>query len=303
MTFLAVLITLVIERMAAQHRPARHFAWFERYCRWLAGMSSLGGLMSHAWGAVVVLIPILATVLWLQLVSAEMGILFHLPFSVVVLLYCLGPRDLGDDADAFLAARDSGDNERATELAQQLCRSKVTAAEPRRSFAVARAVVILANRSVIAPLFWFVVFGPVGAAAYRLIHQLAERLQTEQCPASMQRGSDDMRHIADWLPSRITAAGYAIAGNFDAVAHAWRSFDYLPGDGPLDEADNLLANTGLAALDTFPDDADELAGDAGLAGHTALIPPVVEDALALVWRSLAMWVAVIGGGSLIALMA
>ena len=75
------------------------------------------------------------------------------------------------------------------------------------------------------------------------------------------------------------------------------------GDGPLDEADNLLAQTGLGALDTFPDDADELAGDAGAVADSELIPPVVEDALALVWRSLAMWVALIGGVSLVAALA
>ena len=114
-----------------------------------------------------------------------------------------------------------------------------------------------------------------------------------------KRYSDEARHVADWAPARITAIGYAVAGNFDAVAHAWRSFDYGPSDGPLTEADQLLANTGLAALDTFPDDVEELAagdepmGDAG-------IPPVVEDALALVWRCLALWVTVVGGGSLVA---
>ena len=35
----------------------------------------------------------------------------------------------------------------------------------------------------------------------------------------------------------------------------------------------------------------------------ALVAPVVEDALALVWRSLAMWLTVIAGGSLVAALA
>ena len=161
-------------------------------------------------------------------------------------------------------------------------------------------MLILASPRLIAPIFWFVAFGAVGAAAYRAIQLLAERLQQEECPQAMQRHSDEMRHIADWAPARITAAGYAIAGNFDAVAHAWRTFDYAPSEGPLDEAEHLLANTGLAALDTFPDDAEELGDVADGTLDATLIPPVVEDALALVWRSLAMWMTVIAGGSLVA---
>jgi membrane protein required for beta-lactamase induction len=109
-----------------------------------------------------------------------------------------------------------------------------------------------------------------------------------------------MRQIADWAPARVTAAGYAVAGNFDAVAHAWRTFDFVPTQGPLTEAEHLLAQTGLAALDTVTEHAGDLHDDT--AGEI-LIPPAVEDALALVWRSLAMWLAVIAGGSLVAALA
>jgi membrane protein required for beta-lactamase induction len=118
----------------------------------------------------------------------------------------------------------------------------------------------------------------------------------------MQAYSDEMRHIADWAPARVTAAGYAIAGNFDAVAHAWQTFDYVPDTGPIDEAERLLAKTGLAALDTYPNEAEALDGE--LAGIDAgLLPPVVEDALALVWRSLAVWLAVLAAGGLVAALA
>jgi AmpE protein len=300
MTFLTVLVTLFIERIARDHRPARRHAWFESYCRWLSGNALAQGPMGRPWGAPLVVLPWVVVVLWLQSWTTSIGAWLALPFGVMVLLLSIGPRDLGDDAEAFLAARDAGDDGEATRLAQTLCLTGVDESEPRRSLAVARALVVLASRQLVAPIFWFVLFGPVGAAAYRMIQLLAERLHDDRCPSSMQRASDAMRHVADWAPARVTAVGYAVAGHFDAVAHAWRNFDYLPDDGPLDEADRLLAETGLAALETFPDDLDEEAADSGLVVDPDLIPPVVEDALALIWRSLAMWVAVIGGGSLIA---
>jgi AmpE protein len=303
MTFLTVLLALFIERVLQLHRPQREHRWFGSYCRRLARASSGQWLLSRPWGGVLALLPPLLVIGWLQLVFNDLGHLFALAFGTLVLLYSLGPRDLGEDAEAYLEARDAGQHDRATALAQALCLSEVPAEEPRRSFAVARAVVVLAARRLVGPIFWFVVFGAIGAAAYRAVQLLAERLEGEDCPPEMRRRSDDLRHIADWAPARITAAGYAIAGDFDAVAHAWRTFDYIPDEGPLREAERLLAQTGLAALDTFPDDEDELAAGSELALGAVLVPPVVEDALALVWRSLAMWVTVIAGGSLVAALA
>ncbi|MDJ0738201.1 MAG: regulatory signaling modulator protein AmpE [Gammaproteobacteria bacterium] len=303
MTFLSVLVALLVERALEQYRPRRRHTWFAGYCRRLAGSDAARRLMSRPWGGVLALLPLLLVVGWLQALSHDLGWPLAFAFGTLVLLYALGPRDLGDEAEAFLAARDRGDDDRANTLAAQLCISAAPRQEPRRSFAVARAVVVLANRRLIGPVFWFVLFGAVGAAAYRAVHLLAERLHAEDCPAGMRRYSDELRHIVEWAPARLTAIGYAIAGNFDAVAHAWRTFDYEPGDGPLTEAENLLAQTGLAALDTFPDDADELAGGTEITPGHVLVPPVVEDALALVWRSLVLWVTVIAGGSLVAALA
>jgi len=303
MTFLTVLAALFIERVLAEHRPRRAHRWFDRYCRWLPRLPLLHRLTAHPWGAGLVILPPLLLIAWLQVLFNGLGWPFALAFGTAVLLYSLGPADLGDDAEAFVAARDAGTEAQARACAEALCRGEVDQHEPQRSYGVARAVVVLAARRLIGPLFWFIAFGAVGAAAYRAIHLLAERLDNDECPQAMRRGSDEMRHIADWAPARITAAGYAIAGNFDTVAHAWRTFDYVPDDGSLTEAEQLLAQTGLAALETYPEYADDFTGE-GL-GYTdpMLIPPVVEDALALVWRSLAMWVAVVGGGSLVAALA
>lgn len=106
MTFLAELIALVIEPMSAQQRRARRCAWLPGYRRRLAGISALRGPLSRPWGAAVVLLPILG--LWLQPLGTARGALTALSFGVSVLLHGIGPRDLGDDAEAFVAARDAG---------------------------------------------------------------------------------------------------------------------------------------------------------------------------------------------------
>jgi membrane protein required for beta-lactamase induction len=299
MTFLTVLLALFVERVLRQHRPQRQHRWFDTYCRQLLRTTFAQWLMTRPWGAVIALLPPLALIAWLQSFFGELGGPFALVFGVVVLLNSLGPGDLGDEVARFIAARDGDQGEAADLIAKELCLDEVPTTEPQRSLAVARGVLILAARRLIGPIFWFVLFGAVGAAAYRVILLLGERLHNGTCPPEMKHHSDQMHRIADWAPARITAAGYAVAGNFDAVAHAWRTFEHVPG-GPFDEAEQLLARTGLAALDTLPEDMAEFAEQSVEAG---LIPPVVEDTLALVWRNLTMWVTVIAGGSLIAALA
>lgn len=302
MTFLSVLLALFIERAVPQHRPQRRHGWFDGYCRRLAASPFARRLMGRPWGVVLALLPPLIVVAWLQAFFGELGGLFAFAFGSAVLLYSLGPRDLAEDAEAFTEARDAGRDEQAGAIAQGLCLGEVPATEPRRSFAVARAVVVLAGSRLIGPIFWFVVFGAVGAAAYRAIHLLAARQAREDATAEMRRHSATLRQLADWAPARLAAAGYAIAGNFDAVAHAWRSFDHDPAAGGPGEAEQLLAQTGLAALDTFPIDADELE-DGGDFAAGGMPPPVVEDAMALVWRNLVVWLVLIAVGSLAAALA
>lgn len=302
MTLFTILFALFVERVLQLRSPLRSHVWFDTYLRAILGFAATRPLLGQPWGAALALLPPLLGVAWLQSATSDLGALFQWAFGALVLLYSLGPGDIGDDAESFIDARDAGQDERATAIAQSFCLSEVPDDEPRRSLAVARAVVVLACPRLVGPIFWFVVFGAVGAAGYRMIVLLAGRArQDAQAPVS-PRGSETLRRLADWAPARVTAAGYAIGGNFDAVAHAWRTFDQDTAGGPLTAAEQLLATTGLAALDTFPQDAEEINGATVALGGLA-IPPVVEDALALVWRSLVLWVTVIAGGSLVAAIA
>lgn len=303
MTFLTVLLALFIERVMQQHRPEREHRWFDAYCTRLTSAWFGRWLMSRPWGGVFALLPPLLLVAWLQAFFDGLGGLFAFAFGTVVLLYSLGPRDLGDETEAFLEARDKGEDARANALAQALCHGEAPREEPNRSFAVARAVVVLAATRLVGPIFWFVVLGAVGAAAYRAVHLFTGRMRRGDCPAEPRHSGNRMRHLVDWAPARLTAIGYAVAGSFDGVAQAWRTLKDASDEAPPDEATWLLERTGLAALDTFPDDAGDLAGAGEPGWADEPLPPVVEDALALVWRSLVVWMSVLGGGTLVAVLA
>ena len=99
----------------------------------------------------------------------------------------------------------------------------------------------LANRHVFAPLFWFVLLGPAGALLYRLTHLLdacwnapahraagapadAGPLDAETADAG-EFGWCARRafRLLDWLPVRLTAIAFAVAGDFEDAVNCWRT--------------------------------------------------------------------------------
>jgi len=91
------------------------------------------------------------------------------------------------------------------------------------------------HRRLFAVVFWFLLLpGPAGAVLYRAAAFLADfwgqRTDAENGDfASFARRSFA---IIDWLPSRCTAAAFAIVGNFEDAVYSWRTHaEKLPADG------------------------------------------------------------------------
>ena len=117
MTFLTVLLTLFVERFVQRQWPQREHRWFDHYCRRLAGTPFTQWVMSRRWGAVAIVLPPLLLIAWLQTLFNGLGSLFGLIFGFVILLYSLGPRELGTEVESFLTARDRGNEGQANSLA------------------------------------------------------------------------------------------------------------------------------------------------------------------------------------------
>ena len=87
----------------------------------------------------------------------------------------------------------------------------------------------------------------------------------------------------DWAPVRLSAAGFAVAGNFEDAIYCWRA---AISAGVRDSRSLLLAAgggaLGLELGDPLADRGDDVPG-------VAPQPASVQAAAALVWRSLLMW--------------
>ncbi len=215
MTFFVIFIGLLVERFF-DSTHLRNWQWYNAYEH--AIIARLPGKSTYITLAVIIIpLMILAALINMLLVGWLYGLL-NLIFSILILLYCLGPRDLW--ADAF-AMPTSDEPEAAPNLSKHFLTH----------------IFIEANRRVFAVVFWFAIFGPMGAVLYR-----TAALSCEE-PA-LAKGAERLINILDWLPARLLTLLLALGGHFSQVLAHWRKH---AGEG-LNSNETLLVECGTAAL-------------------------------------------------------
>jgi AmpE protein len=297
MTLIALLIGLIIERLATQI-----FHW--RRMRWIDRIIDKGFVLAERFANWPALIPVLLITIVLVLPVAAVTVVLvdrlfgfpHLLLAVVVLFFSLGPNDIGEDVNEYCKALEDGDDERIKQTAKALAESDVPDDAMERFHCVEAAVCVQANNRLFAVIFWFVLLGPLGAWAYRVTDLVRRRavfraVRDEQDSGTSIRVRDAAVTLHGWLawiPARLTAIGYAVAGHFDAALAAWRN----AGDAAAtlsESSENLLARVGVGAL-ALDDDVGEGMTARGVLGATA--------ANRLVFRLLLIWAVIIAAMTL-----
>lgn len=199
--------------------------------------------------------------------------------------------------DIHLALR-LGEVERARQLlAQWRGRSgdRLTSSEIAR-LAIERAL-LASHRQVLAPLLCFAVLGPGGALLYRLAQALDE-LWGERGEAEFGefgRFAHQAFALIDWLPLRVTAASFAVVGDFEDAVHCWRT----QADRWPDGGSGILLASGAGALGVrlgMP--VHDVIQDMGEVGDRPELglgedadPDFMQSTIGLVWRSLVLGLA------------
>jgi membrane protein required for beta-lactamase induction len=276
MSFVIVLACLIGERFLRPYQHLRRAAWFDRYFQWHQTLPAAAHWRSGFAGLLTLLAPPLAIIGLLQygLADGFFGVLGAL-FAALVLLLSLGPEDLDDQVGRLLAARAAQDGEQAQALAEDLLRSPPPP-EPDLGNALSAAALIESNRRLFAVLFWFMLLGPLGAAAYRLT-DLTDLLVRHHTREGLILPAERALNLLDWLPGRLSALGFALAGCFESAVSGWRSCD-KQGYPSATAAILSCAGKGAVQLDRHPADTDF----------------ALRETMALVWRTLAVWVALLG---------
>ena len=210
MSFLAILLALGVERAFPQGTALGE-------SRLLALL--LRGLKKLDNPALPWLLTLLAVALTIVLERLLSGALAGILFGAAVLFCCLGPRDLADDVQRLIAAKARGDTGETERLSRAL-QSGPAPDESHRS--LIGALFIQSHERLFGVLLWFMALGPAAAVGYRLASRLPALLEQLGYGPSAQQSAAQLHGITAWLPTRISAALFALAGSMDDAMEAWK---------------------------------------------------------------------------------
>lgn len=287
-----ILLAFVLDRWLPDRGGFRLWAW---YSDWAESVEQRfnGGLRSQGIFAVLLAIaPILVVILLATFVLGQIAAALVFLFAVAVLYLCVDLYRLGDVAQGVATALENGDVAHAAARLKDLTgKDTVETTEAGVAHATVEAVLKQANSLVAAPIFWFLVLGPLGAMLQRLAATL-DRLWAHRTARFTEFGWAAARldDLLCWIPARIMAISYAIMGSFEDALHCWRREAGMwsgLSSGPL-----LASGLGALHLDSCEEGEKDAYGNAAINPATLPQAADVRRAVALVWRVMLFWLAV-----------
>jgi len=248
MSFLALLISLLLDQALRHLEALRGPRWFHAYYEslrflahstdfWRAGMGML----------VTVLVPTVATLFIGHLLDHIWNALGFL-FSVLLLLLTLGPRDLHAQVEEYIEASQSGDELKASALAREILGIEPPTDSAARSEAVTHAVLAEANDRLFGIFFWFALLGPAGAVLFRSTDFLRRLPADDNRSQEFADALNRLYGLLAWIPAHLAALGYALAGSFEDAVSDLKVF-YANCSAKFFQVNNdVLVCAGLGAL-------------------------------------------------------
>ena len=259
MTYIAILLVFLLERYRGIYPRARGDRWFIQMLG-VAG-SFTSRLRMPVWVEPLLLIG-LPCLLIALLEPAVSGILFGLPtllLLALVLFYSTGRGDFFAALDSYLARWRSGDIQAAYRVARGFSHSEALAESTDIAQLHRHSVEALLYHGFerwFCVVFWFAALGPWAALGYRLARLYIE-LKAQVASGNIERVTGFIR-LLEWLPVRLLALSFALAGNFASSFKAWREQISTGGfSAPV-----LLRICGIAALGEDEDLACQQTGSA-----------------------------------------
>ncbi len=254
MNLFALLLGLALERLLTRLFHLREFDWLDpifdsvfRTCRAFSAAACFGAVGG------VTLFAVLPVVLLSILID---GVFFDLPqfaFSVVILLFSLGPRDLKQEVDELAAAATAGDADGVRRLSRQLLEAEPSAEPAVRDDQLERAIFVQANNRIFGVVFWFLLLGPAGAWAFRVLDLMRHRAVSPDTPPDLPASpmADAVQRVHGalaWIPAHLLSLTYAMAGSFEDAIGDWRVYYQNCAPRFFDITNDVLGCAGTGAV-------------------------------------------------------
>jgi adenosylcobinamide-phosphate synthase len=252
-----------------------------------------GGERRH--GTIAWLVGVLPPVLLSYLVHellASLHFLLAAAFHVLVLYFTLGFRQFSRYFTELQVAVKSGEIERARALLDEWrgASGVVRSREEVIRLAI-EAALISSHRHVFGVIFWYVLLpGPSGAVLYRLAAYLHERWRNL---GAFGRFSQRAFELIDWPAVRLTAASFAVVGDFEDSVYCWRTQARTWGD----PNEGVILGAGAGAMGVrlgMPvQEVEGMEPRSELGVGEIADGPFLDSTVGLVWRALVVWIFVL----------
>jgi len=304
MTFFSILFALLIEQLKPLRADNPVYAGARMLAAKLEGSFNAG--QAHhgrlAWALMVAAFALpVALLYW---IAFRLGFFAVLLLNVAVVYLTLGFRHYSHFFTSIQLALNSGDEATARALLSEWTGRDTAGMDASE---VARITVetalVTTHRNVFGVFFWILTpLGAVGAVIYRIAEYLS-RVWNEPRMAERDefgRFASQAFYWIDWIPVRLTAAAFAVVGNFEDAIYAWRNF----ASRWQDEAVGIILSAGGGAMGirlgaSLENASDLKTMDADMTDATAVEPDVppgeeatgraLQSTVGLVWRALLLW--------------
>ncbi len=298
MNLISLAIVFLIEQLRPLPQANAVHLLFVRYTNKLAKQFNAGERRQGVMAWLLAVVPWVAGVMLLYYLLASANLVVALAFNIVILYFVMGFRQFSHGYNDILEALRNGDIEAAR---QALTSWRRQPADELDSTEVAKVAIeeglLGAHRYVFGVIFWFILVpGPAGAVLYRLSALLSDKWGTRGGEEYVEFGAFSRKvfDVLDWIPSRLTALTFAIVGDFEDAIYCWRTQSNSWGN----VEQGIVLASGAGALGVRLGEALHQNGAVSFRPELGLgdEPDVnhMASGIGLVWRSVVMWMFLIG---------
>ena len=293
MKFLSLVAALLLEQVRPLRQRNRVHLLFARYVAGIERHFNGGQYRHGVIGWLLVVLPVVLAAVAAHLLLARMSPWLGWLWNVVVLYLTMGFRQFSHYFTAVMEALREGRLDVARDC---LGRWRGESAAEFSANEIARVAIelglISSHRQVFGTIACFIALGPAGAVLYRMAAVLCEKWGLRSDPEFGRFGSFAERFFfwLDWLPSRLTAASFAIVGNFEDAVYCWRT----QARSWAMQTHGIILASGAGAIGVRLGDTLHQYGTLQFrpemgTGDEADVD-YMQNAVGLIWRALVLWV-------------
>ena len=298
MSFLSILFTLLIEQVRPlTPRNAVH-RWYLRYVNSLGNHFNAGEQNQGMAAWLLAVLPWVLVSVAIHYFLLDISIAAAWVWNVAVLYVTMGFRQFSHASTEIVEALRVGDLDRARVL---LTEWRGESAAEYNGTEIARVAIeeglINSQRHVFGVIFWFLILpGPSGALLYRLSGILEHKWgsRSQQDYGAFGKFAQKIFHYIDWIPVRITAMSFAIAGDFEDAVYCWRS----QATTWMDPEQGVVLASGAGALGVRLGETLHHHGTVSFRPELGLGDDAdvntMTSAVGMIWRALVIWMFILG---------